>query len=195
MSQSINRKFLDRHPYLHKCFNTKTLITKGIIFACAAVLVLSLSLSFYFWLKDMEPGTEIIPNPFCYIHVCWNGGMGWSTLDGNTAAIYAIQSIVFLVLTSLFVFLTNSRVVISFISLAMLGGLFNLIQRAATPVSLAMGGVPSVLDYLTFGFWPGFPIFNWPDSFVVIGVLGFVISYITVTIIDAKNEGNKKHNG
>lgn len=194
MSQSINRKFLDRHPYLHKCFNTKTLITKGIIFACAAVLVLSLSLSFYFWLKDAPAEQPIIENPFCYIYVCWNDGMGWSALAGNTAAIFAIQSIVFLVLTSLFVFLTNSRVVISFISLAMLGGLFNLIQRAATPIAVTGKGVPCVLDYLKFGFMD-FPIFNWPDSFVVIGVLGFVISYITVTIIDAKNEGNKKHNG
>lgn len=192
MSQSINKKFLDRHPYLHKCFNTKTLITKGIILACAAALVLSLSLSFYFWLKD-KTGEVLIKNPFCYISVVWNPGIGFGGLDGNTSAIYAVQSLVFIVLLALFVFLTNSKVVGSFLSLAMFGGLFNLVQRAATPVSITGEGVPSVLDYLKFGFMD-FPTFNWPDSFVVIGVIGFVISYITVTIIEVRREESNKHN-
>ncbi len=197
MIQNTNKKFLEKHPYLAKCFNKKTLVEKAIILACALVIVVSLSLSFYLWLRSKEQGTVIGQNSFWYIEIQWNDGIGWSKLAGNTAAIYAIQSLVFIALTCVFVFVTNNRISASFIALAMFGGLFNLIQRAATPLSVFGGTNPSVLDYFKFGFFD-FPIFNWPDTFVVIGVFGFVISYITYVIIQSVKESRlekykKKH--
>lgn len=186
MIQTSNKNILENHPYLAKCFNKKTLITKVIILGSALVLVLSLSLSFYIWLKDKD--RQIIgQNSFWYISVTWNDGIGWSALRGNTAAIYAIQSLVFIALTAVFVFVTNNRISASFVALAMFGGLFNLIQRAATPVDIIPSHVPSVLDYFKFGFFD-FPTFNWPDTFVVIGIFGFVISYIIYVILEARKE-------
>lgn len=166
--------------YWKRIFDKKLLIEKGIIAIIALAIVLTFSLSFYFWLKDVTPGTQIGKNPFWYIEIIWNPGIGFSGLSGKTGAIYAIQSLMFILLLSFYILLTQDKVTSSFVALAMFGGLFNLIQRAAT-------GNDMVLDYFKFGFMD-FAIFNWPDTFVVIGIFGFVISYITVTIIQARKE-------
>ena len=166
--------------YFKKCFDKKLLLQKGIIALCALVLVLVMSLSFYFWLKD---GIEAKPNSFWYINVIWNKGMGFSMLEGNFAAIYALQSVMFVLLLAIYLLVTHDKISASFIALAMFGGLFNLIQRACAPIEHAN----CVLDYFCFGFMD-FAIFNWPDMFVVIGIFGFVISYITITIIDIVKE-------
>ncbi len=175
--------------YFKKCFEPKQLIQKGIIAGAALIIVLSLSLSFYMWLKDVVPGTDIGVNGFWYLHIIWNDGIGWNVFSGNPAAIYVVQTFMFLLLLAVFLLLCHDRVTASFVALAMFGGLFNLIQRGAS-------GTNMVLDYFQFGFWPTFPVFNWPDTCVVIGVFGFVISFITVTIIQAvresQNEKRKK---
>ena len=177
----------DKNKYLAKCFNKKTLIQKAIIAACALVIVLSFSLSFYFWLKDMTEGQEIGKNPFWYIHIIWNDGIGFSALSGNLTAIYSIQTIMFALMVVIFLFLSNDRTSASFVALAMFGGFFNLIQRAAETGA----HVGCVLDYFMFGFMD-FAIFNWPDTFVVIGIFGFVISFITITVIDSVKESRKE---
>lgn len=174
----------EKRQFLTKCFNKKTLIQKAVILAASLVLVLSLSLSFYFWLHNKTEGTQIGENPFWFIEIKWNDGIGWSALAGNLPAIYAIQSIIFIALVAVFLLITHDRITGPFVSLAMCGGLFNLIQRA----SETGANKGCVLDYFTFGFWRSFPVFNWPDMFVVIGVFGFIISYIIVTILHYKNE-------
>lgn len=174
--------------YFKKCFSKNLLIKKAIIAAAAAILVISLSLSFYLWLKDKPDGTIIGQNGFWYINVDWNEGIGFSGLSGKTAAIFVIQTFMFLLLLTMYLLLTHDSVSCTFVALAMFGGLFNLFQRAAD-----FHAVKSVLDYFTFGPWIKFPfIFNWPDMFVVIGIFGFVISYIVVTIIQAKSESHAK---
>lgn len=172
--------------YIKECFSKKMLIQKGIIAFCALVLVLTLSLSFYFWLKDASG--EIGTNPFWYISIVWNDGIGFSQLTGDTTAIYVIQSLMFVLLLAIYLFLANDKITASFVALAMFGGLFNLFQRAAETGAHA----GCVLDYFKFGFWPTFAVFNWPDMFVVVGIFGFVISYITLVIIEAVNESKQK---
>lgn len=171
--------------YFKNCFDKKLLIQKAIIAGAALVLVLILSLSFYLWLKD-KPEETIVGkhNRFWYLFISRNQGIGWSALKGNYPAIYAIQSIMFVLLLGIFLLLTHDKIASSFVALAMFGGLFNLIQRGAS-------GDNFVLDYFHFGFWEDFPTFNWPDTFVVIGIFGFVISYITLLIIQAVNENGK----
>ncbi|MCQ3915455.1 MAG: hypothetical protein MJ195_01620 [Mycoplasmoidaceae bacterium] len=66
-------------------------------------------------------------------------------MSGNPAAIYVIQSIMFILLLAIFILLTHDRITSSFVALAMFGGLFNLIQRGAS-------GTNCVLDYFHFGF-------------------------------------------
>ena len=170
--------------YFKKCFNKNLLITKGIIAACALVVVLAFSLSFYFWLHNKPEGIVGHENKFWFIDVKWNEGIGFSALSGNTSAIYAIQSIMFILLLAIFIFLTHDKISSSFVALAMFGGFFNLIQRAAESGEFA----GCVLDYFHFGFWKSFAIFNWPDMFVVIGIFGFVISYIIMTVIQYQRE-------
>ena len=169
--------------YFGNCFKKKLLMQKGIIAICALFLVLAISLPFYYWLHDKTG--EIGRNPFWYIYITHNSGVGWSLLDGNYAAIYTILSVVFILLTAVFILVTHDKITSSFVALAMFGGLFNLIQRGAS-------GTNAVLDYFQFGFWQNFPVFNWPDMFVVIGVFGFVISYIVLTIIEIVKEEKQK---
>lgn len=179
----MNEQNKPKVSYLDKCFNKKTLIQKAIIASIAIVIVVALSLSFYLWLKDKE-NIPFGKNGFIYIEISWNSGMGWSALDDNPAAVYSIQSVMFILMLALYLFLCNDRITASFIALAMFGGLFNLIQRACNDCY--------VLDYFHFGFWEGFPIFNWPDTCVVIGIFGFVISFVTITIIQAVNESRRE---
>lgn len=168
--------------YWQKTFNKKLLIQKAIIAVIALAIVLTFSLSFYFWLHNKTG--DIGTNPFWYISITWNPGFGFSGLSGQTGLIYFIQSLMFILLLSIYIFLTRDKVTCSFVALAMFGGFFNLIQRAAETGTNA----GCVLDYFAFGFWKSFAIFNWPDMFVVIGIFGFVISYIVVTILEAKRE-------
>lgn len=170
--------------YFTSCFDKKLLIKKGIIAACALALILILSLPFYFWLKD-KSGTPFGTNGFWYIKIVWNEGIAFGGLSGNKAAIYVIQSIMFIILLAVFLLVTHDNISASFITLAMFGGLFNLIQRAAS-------GTDMVLDYFQFGFWKNFATFNWPDMGVVIGIFGFVISYIVQLIINRKEKPVKE---
>ncbi|XQP55095.1 MAG: signal peptidase II [Mycoplasmoidaceae bacterium] len=170
--------------YFKDCFNKKLLIQKAIIAGAALVLVLILSLSFYLWLKDKQEGSVIGYNGFWYIKIVLNYGIGFGGLKNNYTAIYIIQSLMFVLLLAVFLLLTHDKITSSFIALAIFGGLFNLIQRGAS-------GGNFVLDYFQFGFWENFPTFNWPDTFVVIGIFGFIISYITLTIIQAVRENGK----
>lgn len=170
------------------CFNKKTLIEKGIIAAAALVLVLIFSLSFYFWLRNKPEDVVGSRNNFWYIEIVHNYGLGFGGLRGNAPAIYALQSIMFILLLAIYLLLSESRITSSFIALAMFGGLFNLFQRAGS-------GGDYVLDYFKFGFWESFPVFNWPDMFVVIGIFGFVISYVVLTIMEAVAESKAKAKG
>lgn len=170
--------------YFKSCFEKKLLIKKGIIAAIALALVLIFSLSFFCWLKDKPEGFDGNDNGFWNICVKHNSGIGWSALSGNFPAIYTIQTLMFILLLAVFIFLTHDKITSSFIACAMFGGLFNLLQRAASADN-------TVLDYFQFGFWKDFPIFNWPDMFVVIGIFGFVISFITLTIIQWRREKNE----
>lgn len=173
-----------KQNYWQKLFNKKMLIQKGIIAAIAIAIVVAFSLSFYLWLRNTPENTQIGKNPFWYITITWNDGFGFGGLSGKTGAIYAIQSLMYVLLIAVFLLVCQDKITSSFIALAMFGGLFNLIQRAAE--TGATKGC--VLDYFSWGFWPSFPIFNWPDMFVVIGIFGFIISYIITSIIRSNRE-------
>ena len=48
-----------------------------------------------------------------------------------------------------------------------------------------------VIDYFKFAFTEKFAIFNLPDSFVCVGVIGGVIAYITKSLINLRNRDDK----
>lgn len=169
--------------YFKKMFTKKLVITKLIILAIAAVIVIVPGVCFYAWLAGKN-GLVTPQNGFLYIYVVYNDGIAFSWLAGNVGGIFAIQSIVFIILLAVYWLLVTDRVSTSFVALAIFGGLFNLIQRASNPSAM-------VLDYFKFGFWPQFAVFNWPDVNVVIGVFGFVISYITHLILQMVKESKE----
>ena len=158
--------------FFRRTFNKRQLITKSIILVSTLVIVLIMSLSFYFWLRDKKLGTEISKNNFWYIKIVHNDGLGFGGLKNNLPAIYTVQSIMFILLFLIFIFSCHNILTSIFISFAMFGGLFNMLQR--------VNDHGWVLDYFQFGFWEDFPTFNWPDIFVVISI--FSSSIVTIII-------------
>lgn len=166
--------------FFKKNFSKSQLITKSIILISSFAVVLIMSLGFYFWLRNENEFTEISKNGFWYIKIVHNYGIGFGGLKNNLLAINVIQSFMFILLFFIFMSMYQSTLTSIFISLAMFGGLFNLLQRA-----IDHGWV---LDYFQFGFWESFPTFNWPDIFVVISIFSSAIVTIVVYITEYLNE-------
>lgn len=181
-----------RNEYLQKCFNKKTLITKAIVFAIALVVVLIPSLTMYYWCLKQTSAMPWGEKPFIYIQIVHNDGIGFSALKGNVGAIYTIQTLILLVLIAVYLFVCNDKITMSFVALAICGGAFNLFQRMVPYTFMGVTYHNCVLDYIQFGFWKSFATFNFPDSFVVVGSIGFAISYITLSIIKAVKEDKKE---
>jgi len=181
-----------KNKYLQKCFNKKTLITKAIVFAIALVVVLIPSLVMYYWCLNQTSDMPWGHKSFIYIKIVHNDGIGFSALSGNVAAIYTIQTLILLVLISVYLFVANDKITMAFVALAICGGAFNLFQRMVPYTFLGATYRNCVLDYIQFGFWESFATFNFPDSFVVIGSIGFAISYITLSIIRAVKEDREE---
>jgi lipoprotein signal peptidase len=81
-------------------------------------------------LRNEKELTEISKNGFWYIKIVHNYGIGFGGLKNNLLAINAIQSFMFILLFFIFMSIYQSTLTSIFISLAMFGGLFNLLQRA-----------------------------------------------------------------
>lgn len=117
---------------------------------------------------------------FSIIHVR-NEGAAWSILSGKTALLVAIAAIAILVVLFL---IASGRFKLKFevimLSFIMAGGIGNLIDRIK---------YKEVIDYIRTDFID-FPIFNFADICVVIGAVGFCITYL---IVDTLKEKKKKN--
>jgi lipoprotein signal peptidase len=91
------------------------------------------------------------------------------------AGIYALQSVICILIAVAIVFNTKWYYVI-LLSLAFLGGFFNIIDRAANH--------GYVIDYLPTGGTTS----NFADVFILIGIIGFGVIYIIMSIIAVVNE-------
>ena len=100
-----------------------------------------------------------------------NEGAAWSILSGKTALLVAIAAIAILVVLFL---IASGRFKLKFevimLSFIMAGGIGNLIDRIK---------YKEVIDYIRTDFID-FPIFNFADICVVIGAVGFCITYLIV---------------
>lgn len=110
-----------------------------------------------------------------------NEGAAWSILSGKTALLVAIAAIAILVVLFL---IASGRFKLKFevimLSFIMAGGIGNLIDRIK---------YNEVIDYIRTDFID-FPIFNFADICVVIGAVGFCITYL---IVDTLKEKKKKN--
>ena len=164
--------------FFKKNFSKKQILIKSIILISTLAIVLIMSLSFYFWLRD-----EKVKNGFWYIKIVHNDGIGFGGFKNNLVAINLIQSMMFIFLFLIFVFTYQNILATTFISLAMFGGIFNILQRA--------NDHGWVLDYFQFGFWESFPTFNWPDIFVVISIFSSIIITFVTSGMQFINEKKK----
>ena len=169
--------------FFKKNFSKKQILIKSIILISTLAIVLIMSLSFYFWLRDEKVGTEKFKNGFWYIKIVHNDGIGFGGFKNNLVAINLIQSMMFIFLFLIFVFTYQNILATTFISLAMFGGIFNILQRA--------NDHGWVLDYFQFGFWESFPTFNWPDIFVVISIFSSIIITFVTSGMQFINEKKK----
>ncbi|MDR0985663.1 MAG: signal peptidase II [Mycoplasmataceae bacterium] len=130
-------------------------------------------------------------------HIEYNPGIAFGNLENNPAAIYAIQSIICVIIACLILF-TNKWYYTILLSLAFCGGFFNIIDRATqylSPIPNTNWQPDYVLDYINT-LWFFDTISNVPDICILTGIIGFAVLYITMLIIqlvkDKKQEDIKK---
>lgn len=157
------------------------LLNKFVMFSSAIVIVLPLSFFFFFFLKNQQEGCVYGENKFIYIKIVWNNSGSFGSFKNNLVAIYLIQSLITITIFIVTIFV-HKKTFLLFLYIVFLGGLFNLIQRPFTN--------NAVLDYFCFGFWPNFPVFNMPDTMVVIGTFGLMINILISTLFSKNNVEN-----
>jgi len=114
----------------------------------------------------------------CFIE---NSGSAWGMLSGHTWILLALTLVVMLVcITLLLRHGSKSKILFWAIILILAGGIGNMIDR------IFRSG--KVVDFLQFGFWKTFPVFNIADIFVVIGA-GMLILYF---FLDMYNDYKSK---
>ena len=172
-------------------FNKKNTITRLTFFAIAAVVVIICSLPMHAWAMNAEKthyGDGLIQ-----IDIALNDGVSFSILSGNVAAIYSLQSLMILIISCFLLFCKKWYYVLT-LSTAETGAAFNFIDRIVpkSPVSLHLPDASHncVLDYFHFSF--GKTSFNFPDIFILIGLITSVLVVIILTIIEIVNESKKK---
>ena len=172
-------------------FNKKNTITRLIFFAIAAVVVIICSWPMHAWAMNAEKthyGDGLIQ-----IDIALNDGVSFSILSGNVAAIYSLQSLMILIISCFLLFCKKWYYVLT-LGTAETGAAFNFIDRIVpkSPVSLHLPDASHncVLDYFHFSF--GKTSFNFPDIFILIGLITSVLVVIILTIIEIVNESKKK---
>ena len=172
-------------------FNKKNTITRLIFFAIAAVVVIICSWPMHAWAMAAEKthyGDGLIQ-----IDIALNDGVSFSILSGNVAAIYSLQSLMILIISCFLLFCKKWYYVLT-LGTAETGAAFNFIDRIVpkSPVSLHLPDASHncVLDYFHFSF--GKTSFNFPDIFILIGLITSVLVVIILTIIEIVNESKKK---
>ncbi len=135
-----------------------------------------------FALYDEFPLVKGLLN-FYYIH---NTGGAWGVLSGYTGLLILVTAVIMLVCVFWLVLRgRKNKLLFWAASLIMSGGIGNMIDR------IFRNG--KVIDFLQFGFWTDFPIFNIADCSIVIGC-GLLLLYFTLdTVKDIKKR--KTENG
>lgn len=106
----------------------------------------------------LDPHNLISLLPFFRLEHIQNSGIAFGMLDGHSATILAIGSVIVLLLVSAAVYTSNNPRLTWPMALLVAGSAGNLIDRAVNG---------SVTDFLHFQFWPAF---NLADSYIVAGV-------------------------
>ena len=122
---------------------------------------------------------------FYYIH---NKGGAWGILSGYTGVLVLVTVVVMVACIVWLIFKgRKNKLLFWAVSLILSGGLGNMIDR------IFRGG--NVVDFLQFGFWEEFPIFNIADCGIVVGC-GLLILYFIIDMVnDVKKRKREDGNG
>ena len=161
----------------------KSLRNKFIVMSVLIVVILVLDLVTKYIIDGMyEEGTGVsaIPGLFNIISV-HNYGAAWGIFEGSQVMLI-IMSLISLGIFIWYFIVEKKKSWLLIVTFAFLfaGCLGNLYDR------IVFG---YVRDFIQFAFWQSFPIFNFADTFLTIGVIMFII-YLLIPIF--KKQGKNK---
>lgn len=119
---------------------------------------------------DLGEKMEVIPN-FFYVNHVRNTGAAWSLFDGQRTLFIIITILAIIGFGYLLLKIKNNTILHKISYLLIIGGsIGNLIDR------ISYGFVVDFLDFYIFGY--DYPVFNIADSFLVVGVILYLITII-----------------
>ncbi len=120
---------------------------------------------------------------FYYIH---NTGGAWGVLSGYTGLLIFVTAVIMVACVVWLIFKArHNKLLFWAASLVISGGIGNMIDR------IFRNGC--VIDFLQFGFWTDFPVFNIADCGIVIGCGLLFLYFVIDTVNDIKKR--KADNG
>lgn len=194
LSEASQHKKSDKvKTFLKKNFSLKNNLWRLVFFGLGLAVILFTSLVMEIWAFNQSKASYGSPNNFLWITFTLNSGIAFSGLADSPAAIYVIQVIVLLILIGFFIFLVK-KYYLMFMSLAMCGGTYNLIDRMVPkaipwPVVGADKEYNKVLDY--FQFYGKSAVFNFSDVWILTGIIGFCVLLLIFTIISVVKDSKK----
>ena len=161
---------------------SKSLRNKIIVLVVLSVAILALDLITKYVICGMfaeNEGITAIPYLFNII-VVHNEGAAWGILSGNQIGLIILSILLFAFLVWYFVKEKKKSwllvISIAFIYGGCIGNLFDRIVFGY------------VRDFIQFAFWQSFPIFNFADVFLTVGVILFAIYLIIFLVKKEKSE-------
>ena len=161
---------------------SKSLRNKIIVLVVLSVAILALDLITKYVICGMfaeNEGITAIPYLFNII-VVHNEGAAWGILSGNQIGLIILSILLFAFLVWYFV-KEKKKSWLLVVSMAFIYGgcVGNLFDR------IVFG---YVRDFIQFAFWQSFPIFNFADVFLTVGVILFAIYLIIFLVKKEKSE-------
>ena len=189
-NKNTTKSFSKAKQYLIFNFNKKNNLYRLMFFFIAILVVVVCSWPMHAWAMQ-SPIRTYNQGGFIQISIILNEGISFGTFSNQTAIIYTLQTFMNLLILTAIVCVNKWYYVLP-ASLSFGGGLFNLIDRMCPKDLACSTGVTknAVLDY--FQFFGKSAIFNFPDVFVIVGVIGVCIAIFVVCIKDTINDKKNK---
>lgn len=107
---------------------------------------------------------RVIPYVFNFVYV-ENKGAAWGMLANQRWVFIVVSAVAIVLIAAVLLYMARYKkpLVVSLV-LILAGGVGNMIDRTANGF---------VVDFIQFGFWQSFPVFNVADSYVTVG--GFLL--------------------
>ena len=185
------QKLFKFNQFLTQNFNKKNNLLRLIFFAIASAIVILCSWPMHAFAMNAQ--NPHYGNGLIQIDIALNDGISFSILSGNTIAIYCLQGTIILIILGCLLFCVKWYYILT-LGLAEAGALFNFFDRMIPkdPISLSYAK-SCVLDYFHFSF--GRTSFNFPDVFILIGIItASLISVVTITINNMNDSKSNKIN-